>query len=310
MLILYEKKSNILPVFNNIILIHSWIMFYKINFQLSDNCRKNKQINYKKGNYGLLNQRLISTNWNSFFQIYTDVNCQWNAFKMLTKDYMLDIFPYCSVKSDGTNYPRHIKMALSHKKILWRRRFSTTNGLLNYNRWAKICKKMIHKHNVNNELNIIHSRSAKNFLNYANKKLCSHSKLGPLIDTNGICQTDDQTKCEILNEFFSSAFTNDNGILPMVSKQTLNISSNKIDFSQSVIIKAIKKLKASGSAGPDLFPALFWRNAAPGVALPLSIIFSNSFALSTLPDEWRLATVISVFKKGSPSNQITIDQFP
>ena len=161
---------------------------------------------------------------------------------------------------------------------------------------------MIHKHNVNNELNIIHSRSPKNFFNNANKKMCSHSKLGPLIDTNGICQTDDQTKCEILNEFFSSVFTNDNGILPMVSKQALNISSNKIDFSQSVIIKAIKKLKPSGSAGPDLFPALFWRNATPGVALPLSIIFSNSFALSTLPDEWRLATVIPVFKKGSPSN--------
>ena len=91
---------------------------YELNFQLSDNCRNNKHINYKKVNYSLLNQRLISTNWNSFFQIYTNVNCQWNAFKMLIKDYMLDIFPYCSVKSAGTNYPRHIKMALSHKKIL------------------------------------------------------------------------------------------------------------------------------------------------------------------------------------------------
>ena len=96
----------------------------------------------------------------------------------------------------------------------------------------------------------------------------------------------------------------------MASKQTLNISSNKIDFSQSVIIKALKKLKASGSAGPDLFPALFWRNAAIGVALPLSIIFSNSFALSTLPDEWRLATVIPVLKKAALQIQITIDQFP
>ena len=169
---------------------------------------------------------------------------------------------------------------------------------------------MVHKHNVNNELNIIYSRSPKNFFNYAHKKLCLHSKLGPLIDTNGICQTDDQTKCEILNEFFSLVFTNDNGILPMVSKQTLNISSNKIDFSQSVIIKAIKKLKASGSAGPDLFPALFWRHAAPGVALPLSIILSSSFALSTLPDEWRLAIVIPVLKKAALQIQITIDQFP
>ena len=48
--------------------------------------------------------------------------------------------------------------------------------------------------------------------------------------------------------------------------------------------------------------ALFWKKAAAGVAFPLSIIFNNSFMSSTVPDEWRLATVIPVFKKGCPSS--------
>jgi hypothetical protein len=144
---------------------------------------------------------------------------------------------------------------------------------------------MIHKYYVSKESKIILSRSSKNFFNYAKKKMHSHSKLGPLTDTDGTKYTDDQNKSEILNNFFSSVFTNDNGNLPAMPTEALNISSNNIDFTPLAVIRALKKLKPSGSAGPDLFPALFWRNAAVGVAFPLSIIFSNSFASSTIPDE-------------------------
>ena len=63
-----------------------------------------------------------------------------------------------------------------------------------------------------------------------------------------------------------------------------------------------KKIKSSGSAGPDGFPTLFWKKAAAGVAFLQSIIFNNSFMSSSVPDEWRLATVIPVFKKGCPSS--------
>ena len=73
-------------------------------------------------------------------------------------------------------------------------------------------------------------------------------------------------------------------------------------FIPFVVSRAIQKIKSSDSAGPDGLPVLFWKKAAAGVAFPLSIIFNNSFMSSSVPDKWRLATVIPVFKKSCPSS--------
>ena len=75
-----------------------------------------------------------------------------------------------------------------------------------------------------------------------------------------------------------------------------------IIFTPFAVSRAIQKIKSSGSAGPDGLPTLFWKKAGAGVAFPLSIIFNNSFMSSSVPDEWRLATVIHIFKKGCPSS--------
>ena len=47
----------------------------------------------------------------------------------------------------------------------------------------------------------------------------------------------------------------------------------------------MKKIKSSGSAGPDGLPALFWKKAAASVAFPQLIIFNNSVMSSSVPDE-------------------------
>ena len=89
--------------------------------------------------------------------------------------------------------------------------------------------------------------------------------------------------------------------MPTLPKETVNTSGHII-FTPFAISRAIQKIKSNGSAGPDGLPALFWKKAAASVAFPLSIIFNNSFMSSSVPDEWRLATVIPVFKKGCPSS--------
>ena len=89
--------------------------------------------------------------------------------------------------------------------------------------------------------------------------------------------------------------------MPTLAKETVNTSGHII-FTPFAVSRAIQKIKLNGSAGPDGLFALFWKKAAAGVAFHLSIIFDNSFMSSSVPDEWRLATVIPVFKKGCPSN--------
>ena len=89
--------------------------------------------------------------------------------------------------------------------------------------------------------------------------------------------------------------------MPTLPKETVNTSGHII-FTPFTVSRAIQKIKSSDSARSDGYPALFRKKAAAGVAFPLSIIFNNSFMSSSVPDEWRLATVICVFKKGCPSS--------
>ena len=192
-------------------------------------------------------------------------------------------------------------MALACKKKLWRKRSLTQNGRLTYSCCANKRKRLIYKYNIKKESSALNSRNSKCYFNYVNKKLHSCYTSGPFINADGTKSIDDSKKSNILNDFFASVSTNDNGNMPTLPKETVHTSGHII-FTPFAVSRAIQKIKLSGSAGPDGLPALFWKKAAASVAFPLSIIFDNSFMSSSVPDEWPLATVIPVFKKGCPSN--------
>ena len=63
----------------------------------------------------------------------------------------------------------------------------------------------------------------------------SHAKVGPLIDTDGSSSFDDQHKSDILNHFFSTVFTNDDGKLPTFPKAMEVRSANDINFSPMAV---------------------------------------------------------------------------
>jgi hypothetical protein len=63
------------------------------------------------------------------------------------------------------------------------------------------------------------------------------------------------------------------------------------------VLKQIRKLKASNSGGPDGLPASFVKVTSDSIALPLSIIFNLSLQSGIIPDIWKHASVVPVFKK-------------
>ena len=64
--------------------------------------------------------------------------------------------------------------------------------------------------------------------------------------------------------------------------------------------KALKNSKRTLSSGPDDIPSIFWAKLAAVLALPISIIFSASYHFAILPDEWKSARIMPLFKKGDP----------
>ena len=75
----------------------------------------------------------------------------------------------------------------------------------------------------------------------------------------------------------------------------------EIDFSPNNVFRALKNAKHSFSSGPDFIPSAFWANVADTVVFPVSVISSLSYQYDVLPDEWKKAIVMPLFKKRDPS---------
>ena len=61
----------------------------------------------------------------------------------------------------------------------------------------------------------------------------------------------------------------------------------------------INNLKSGKSSGPSSIPVNILKLTQYVVSKPLEIIFNASFASGVVPNEFKLANVIPVFKKGS-----------
>ncbi|CAM4680883.1 unnamed protein product [Lepidochelys kempii] len=122
--------------------------------------------------------------------------------------------------------------------------------------------------------------------------------VGPLLNEGGNLVTEDVEKANVLNAFFASVFTN------KVSSQTaaLGITKWGRDGQPSVEIEVVRdyleKLDVHKSMGPDELHPRVLKELAAVIAEPLAIIFENSWRTGEVPDDWKKANVVPIFKKG------------
>ena len=135
-----------------------------------------------------------------------------------------------------------------------------------------------------------------------NKKLSNSSGIAPL-KHNGQLLINDIDKANILNSYFESVFTHDNGSLPTFPHRLQNNDHiSDIKISPQIVFNILKKLKSNAAAGPDKLPPIFYHHTASSMSYPLSILFRTLIDTHSIPDEWRTAIVTPKFKKGSPSD--------
>ena len=73
---------------------------------------------------------------------------------------------------------------------------------------------------------------------------------------------------------------------------------NDIDFSEDDIKKCFNKLKPNKAPGNDNIYPLVVKELVNELALPLSLLFKQSFNETCVPIEWREANVTPLYKKG------------
>ena len=137
---------------------------------------------------------------------------------------------------------------------------------------------------------------------FVNNKLNDHRGIAPSSDSSNNFIFSDIEKANLLNDYFRSVFTQDDGSLPQFPKRSHSSDICDIDITPTSIRKIVHKVNINSSAGPDGLPPVVFLKTEPSTNFPLSVLFRALIDLHTLPAEWKLSIITPIFKKGPPSN--------
>ena len=101
----------------------------------------------------------------------------------------------------------------------------------------------------------------------------------------------------LFNDYFSHQFS-DPSDYDVNIEYDHNCRFKDLRFHVLDVFLILKSTNSSKAAGPDGMHGLLLKNAASSLAKPLTMLFNRSYASGHIPDEWKLASVVPVHKKG------------
>ena len=114
--------------------------------------------------------------------------------------------------------------------------------------------------------------------------------------------TEDKEKAEVLNAFFTSVFKSQTSypqVSPLSDLAALAGEQTKPPTIQEETVRdLLLQLDCHKSMGPDEIHPRVLRELAEVIAEPLSIIYQRSLLTGEVPEDWRLANVTPIYKKG------------
>ncbi|KAM9590717.1 uncharacterized protein ACIBXB_005842 isoform 1-T1 [Morphnus guianensis] len=165
-------------------------------------------------------------------------------------------------------------------------------------------REKIRKAKAQLELNLatIVRDNKKCFYKYVNSKKNPKENIFPLMDTEGNVATRDEEKAEVLNAFFASVFNSESSYpqgTPPLELEGKDEEQNIPPLIQEEIVRdLLRHLDTHKSMGPDGIHPRVLRELAEVLAKPLSIIYQRSWSTGEVPEDWRLANVTPIYKKG------------
>ena len=146
---------------------------------------------------------------------------------------------------------------------------------------------------------------SKNFYVYVNSKRICNEKIGPIKKKEGELEHNSLKVAKILNQYFASVFTREIALEDDLNREEdddMNFEILKeIEITRIKIAKALQELKRNKSGGVDSINSTLLIECKTGVISPLEQLglFSASVNLEKIPNDWRLANVTPIFKKGT-----------
>ena len=106
---------------------------------------------------------------------------------------------------------------------------------------------------------------------------------------------DDDTAANLFAKFFNLIYSKDDGNEPFILTIN-NFQNDDIAFNCDTIKIILKQLPNKFSSGPDAIPTSMLKRFSDELCLPIALILQKSLNQKKLPNEWKRANFIPVYK--------------
>ena len=268
---------------------------------------KRKVFNYNNGDYRALNEDLSNVNWDRAFSCNDP--CQaWNIFKNILGQLCERRIPKKTIRSQFQPpwYDSDCDR-IRRKKEKWRikaKEATNEHDCEIFTERFRLARKLFKKTlNDKLKLNFVDDSDpaliSKRFWTHVKSK----SKSTRIPETVKYCnrfRSDPKDQANLFNEYFYNQFSEASDY--NIDIDFINNDFLDLQFHSEDIFNILKMLNANKAAGPDGIHGKVLKSCARSLAYPLSILFNLSFVTGCIPQDWKLASVVPVFKKGDKSS--------
>ena len=260
-------------------------------------------LNLNKGDYQLLNKLVRETSWDTVMP--PDPQYHYELFKRTFGHIVSRCIPRACPKGKRRSIfiTREALRLKARKKKLWRA-YTNSRNEINYARYTRcrndlrrLTRNLRRGFEQNLVLNI--KDNPKGFWRYASSRMKSRGGIENLRTEGGALTTSDEEKAAVLNKFFSSVCTlEDPHDIPEPVIAYAGPTVDDVEITEDTVRGKLSQLRPNSAAGPDGIHPRILREAADSVSPILADMFRESLDTGLVPQDWTLADVVPIYKKG------------
>ncbi len=247
----------------------------------------NKQIDY-----AALQQWLEGVNWTQLYANSTDVDRMWGVFQAT----IVNAIDNCSFNATARpkHRPRRIRTLFLRKRRRWRlwQRKPTPKNKARLDYATERLSTAIKQNRKRSEEKLL-QEPASRFFHHVSSRLqhCEH-KIA-LKDISGDYITSDTGICDALATEFAKNFSAPSTASVVIG--STEDSAFQMDLTLDALLSVIRDMPNT-AAGPDGIPATVYKRLTGYIVHPLLAIFRQSIMQGKLPQSWKIAKIIALYK--------------
>ena len=292
------------PVGKSDHMVLEWDLVVDQEVEEEDEKHKEERYNFNKANFAELKCFFGRFDW-SILHTLRSVNDKFNKFIEIYKEGVDICVPKYGGKTMQKKRPwfnRKCEKAKELKELAWNRarRHSSERAWAKYREERNEFIRIRREEEIKFERNIVEKCESdpKLFYRHINGKLKAKESVKRLRTEDRIVESDEEI-CEVLNDKLTSVFTEEDQFTEPEGEGERNTEKiEDIQFDEEELRKMMKSLDVTKAMGPDEISGWVLRNCADQLSAPLYVILKQSIDEGELPDEWKKANIIPIFKGG------------